>query len=203
MVLGGCSHSICTCFTANGPSKVGTRTEWASASKFPSYGLRSLWGLCLWSISSGRYCRERLLHLWTLFWRSLELMKALIISLLCALALSSVKADDEELSAALVGTWSTSFDQPIYDGSLVHIRIVIKFQEDGQFIEQQADAGKTSGTIQAQGNWEINSGELTLNYTRWSPPQLPTPNFDDGPTVSINFTSPNSFYCHRVNWIRH
>ncbi|MBV8224170.1 MAG: hypothetical protein JO232_03150 [Verrucomicrobia bacterium] len=128
-----------------------------------------------------------------------------LLTFLCLLAIvSPLRADDEEMSRLLVGTWRTSFDQPLYNNSIAKVQITVTYAEDGQYAMDSLMGFSTGGggLTHTAGNWEINNGILTTTVQYWTPRQLPKPIWDDGPSALINFSSRNLHRVHGVNWSR-
>jgi len=128
-----------------------------------------------------------------------------VITLLCLFAVViPLRADDEQMSALLVGTWSTSFDQRLYNNSTAKIQITASYGDNGQYEMDWIMAFSTGGggRMHAEGNWEINNGILTTNLRSWAPQQMPMPQWDDGPGTEIQFSGPNIYHAHGVNWVR-
>jgi hypothetical protein len=52
-------------------------------------------------------------------------MRSLLTFLCLLVIVSPLQANDEEMSRLLVGTWRTSFDQPLYNNSIAKVQMTV------------------------------------------------------------------------------
>jgi hypothetical protein len=119
------------------------------------------------------------------------------LALLCLLALTSpLRADDDQMSNWLVGKWITSFNQPLYQGGSAKIAITAIYSSNGQYEMYEIMAFSAGGGARqhANGTWDISNGILTTSGNSLK--------FDDGDSVQIDFSGPDRYRFHGVDWVR-